>query len=104
MLSGTVASRLCHHARLMHNSRGQAHIFLPLAVFLGASRLTTDRKRQQNGHYAFAGTGMERGNESALDGEFQTCMNALSKMQSFNHLARDHLAVLESQEFGFGGF
>jgi hypothetical protein len=46
---------------------------------------------------------LETERESVLDGEFQICMDALRKVQSFNHLAKEHLAVLESQEFVFVG-
>jgi hypothetical protein len=93
------------HARLMHNNpRGQAHIFLPLAVSLGAMQLTGDRKRRLDGHRAFYDSGLDgRDTGSRLDVEVRCCMDALRKIQSFNHLARDHLAVLESQEFVFGG-
>ncbi|KAH6857085.1 fungal-specific transcription factor domain-containing protein [Chaetomium sp. MPI-CAGE-AT-0009] len=81
----------------------KAHIFLPLAVYLGASQLASDRKRRLDGHYPFHSHGLELESEAALDGEFQICMDALRKVQSFNHLAKEHLAVLESQEFVFGG-
>jgi hypothetical protein len=55
-------------------------------------------------HHAFYNQGPSGGDGvSPLDGDVQTCVDALRKLQSFNHLARDHLAVLESQEMGFGG-
>lgn len=88
----------------MYKPLEQAHIFLPLAVFLGASQLALERNGRVEGHYAFLGHGLERESELALERKFQSCMEALRKMQSFNHMARDHLAVLESQEFSFGGF
>lgn len=87
----------------MQNPRGQAHIFLPLAVYLGASQLASGRKRQLDGHYPFHSHALETESEAVLDGEFQICMDALRKVQSFNHLAKEHLAVLESQEFVFIG-
>ncbi|KAK4152958.1 fungal-specific transcription factor domain-containing protein [Chaetomidium leptoderma] len=87
----------------------KAHIFLPLAVSLGASQLAMDRKRRLDGHYSnnnnnntFQNQG-GGGGGSTLDGEFETCVDALRRLQSFNHLARDHLGVLESQELVFGG-
>lgn len=76
---------------------------MPLAVFFGASQLAADRKRRLENQYAFQGRQLETENDSAVDGDFQACMDALRKVQSFNHLARDHLAVLESQEFVLGG-
>jgi hypothetical protein len=89
------------HARLTHTPRGQAHIFLPLTVSLAASQLLADRKR---GMDAFYHQGLDGEAGSVLDDEIQSCMEALRKTQSFNQLARDHLAALESQEFVFGGF
>lgn len=74
----------------------QAHIFLPLAVFIGASQLTADRQR-------LMATGLGVEGECTSGGQFQACMDALRKMQSFNSLARDHLLVLESQEFTITG-
>ncbi|SPQ24014.1 67ef6a81-3eb4-492e-b855-d8b226126aef [Thermothielavioides terrestris] len=74
----------------------KAHTFLPLAVFLGASQLAADRKRRLDSF-------QDAEHDSSLDSELQSCLEALRKMQSFNNLARDHLAVLESLEFGFGG-
>ncbi|KAK4148433.1 hypothetical protein C8A00DRAFT_38998 [Chaetomidium leptoderma] len=66
-----------------------------------------DRKRRLDGHYnnnnTFQNQGGGGGGSSTLDGEFETCVDALRRIQSFNHLARDHLAVLESQELVFGG-
>lgn len=87
------------HARLMHHPRGQAHIFLPITVSLAASHLLADRKGGMGAYYHPASDG-EIGPIS--DGDIQSCMEALRKTQSFNHLARDHLAVFESQEFVFG--
>ncbi|KAK4040640.1 hypothetical protein C8A01DRAFT_46105 [Parachaetomium inaequale] len=52
---------------------------------------------------AQATRGLDAASESTLEGEFRTCMDALRKIQSFNNLARDHLAVLESQKFVLGG-
>jgi hypothetical protein len=84
----------------MHDPRGQAHIFLPLTVSLAASQLLADRKR---GMDAFYHQGLDGEAGSILDSEIQSCLEALRKTQSFNHLARDHLAVLESQGFVFAG-
>lgn len=77
-------------------------MFLPLAVSFGAGQLTADRKRRLD---AFQSQGLdaEGGVDASLVGELQSCLDALRKIKSFNNLARDHLAVLESQEFGFGG-
>ncbi len=104
----------------------QAHIFLPLTVALGASRLVGDRKRQQQqqleGHHG----GQYYGNLDAeppvnnnnnnnnnnstgavtplvVDLDVQCCVDALRKSQCFNQLARDYLVVFESREFVFGG-
>ncbi|KAK0660825.1 fungal-specific transcription factor domain-containing protein [Cercophora samala] len=67
----------------------KAHIFLPLAIFLAASRLM-----------ALTPPGSCQGMEvqDGINAEFQCCMNALRSMQSFNNIAREHLIVLESQE------
>lgn len=76
---------------------------MPLAVFFGASQLAADRKRRLEGPYTFPSPSLQTEEKSTLDDDFRACMEALRKVQSFNHLARDHLAVLESQEFVFGG-
>ncbi|KAK4142516.1 fungal-specific transcription factor domain-containing protein [Dichotomopilus funicola] len=82
----------------------KAHIFMPLAVSLGASHLAADRKRRVGERYSYhPSQGLDAETESALDGELEICMDALRKMQSFNHLAREHLSILESQEFVFVG-
>ncbi|GAB1318448.1 Fungal-specific transcription factor domain-containing protein [Madurella fahalii] len=78
----------------------KAHIFLPVAISLGASQLMADRTR--GSHFQSQGLEVDPG-DSAIDGELQACMGVLRKMQSFNNLARDHLVVLESQEFSFDG-
>ncbi|KAL2259845.1 hypothetical protein VTK26DRAFT_6335 [Humicola hyalothermophila] len=70
----------------------KAHIFLPLAVFMGASQLRADWQR-----IMATGLGVEA--ECTSGAQFQACMDALRKMQSFNGLARDHLNFFESQEF-----
>ena len=66
-------------------------------------QLAAGRKRGLDGHHGFYDQGLDGGAGLLLDGEIQCCLDALRKTQSFNHLARDHLAVLESQEFVFGG-
>ncbi|KAK4130230.1 hypothetical protein BT67DRAFT_411328 [Trichocladium antarcticum] len=85
----------------------KAHIFLPLAVSIGASRLTADRQRgTEVPHTAgntFQSPGLEGEGDCRPRDEFQCCMDALRKIQSFNSLAREHLAVLETQEFAMCG-
>ncbi|KAK0717836.1 hypothetical protein B0T26DRAFT_776826 [Lasiosphaeria miniovina] len=65
----------------------KAHIFLPVVVFLGASRLISHRTTHQ---YEI---------ESCVEAELQSCKNTLQKLQSSNNLAWGHLYVLESQHF-----
>lgn len=86
----------------------QAHIFLPLTVALGASRLVGERKRQQlEGHstyyYGDGGQGGLDGETASgaalVDLEVQCCADALRKSQCFNQLARDQLVLFESREF-----
>ena len=52
---------------------------------------------------SFRSQGLEAERDCTTAGEFQCCMDALRKIQSFNNLAREHLAVLESQEFAICG-
>lgn len=78
-------------------------MFLPLAASLAASQLMADRRGRLEGPHAYHTQGLDAlKSEAALDADLQCCMDALRKMQSFNNLARDHLVVLESQEFGLG--
>lgn len=72
---------------------------------MGASQLTAERQRRLslNADHAAGGgfeqsQGLETESEPAVAEEIQSCMEALRKIQSFNNLARDNLAVLESQE------
>ncbi len=75
----------------------QSHIFLPLTVFYGASRLM-DRSRSSE--MAAAGfPQLDTDNRHGQGGDLQSCMDSLRKLQSFNNLAREHLHVLEAQEF-----
>ena len=78
----------------------KAHIFLPIAVSLGAAQLMADRTRRAS---LFKSQGLEAHNGPAVDRDLQGCMDALRKMQSFNNLARHHLIDLESQELSLSG-
>ncbi|KAK4234640.1 fungal-specific transcription factor domain-containing protein [Achaetomium macrosporum] len=102
---GTHAAREIAGFARAHEHIGyfKAHIFLPLAIFLGASQLTADRKRRVGGHDTYPNLGSDAENELSVDGELEFCIDALRKIQSFNNLARDHLAVLESQDVGLCG-
>ncbi|KAK4173466.1 fungal-specific transcription factor domain-containing protein [Triangularia setosa] len=78
----------------------KAHIFLPLAIFLAASRLIAHPNRVMESMQALTPPESYQGMEAkdGINAEFQCCTNALRSMQSFNNLAREHLLVLESQE------
>ncbi|KAL2127140.1 hypothetical protein VTI74DRAFT_11261 [Chaetomium olivicolor] len=82
----------------------KAHLFLPLAISLAATQLIADQKWTMDGHHVYRSQGLDvLESGTTFDGELQCCMDALRKMQSFNNLARDHLAALQSQELGLAG-
>ncbi|KAK3484918.1 fungal-specific transcription factor domain-containing protein [Neurospora hispaniola] len=73
----------------------KAHIFLPLSISLAASRLISQRTQTINDLAAQVPEGFISTTETEYDGEIQSCMDALRKMQTFNNLAREHLHTLE---------
>ncbi|KAK3389415.1 fungal-specific transcription factor domain-containing protein [Podospora didyma] len=84
----------------------KSHIFLPILVFSGASRLISHQamtidgaRHDQQGSQADIRHGVDVGLES--------CINALEKIQSFNNLARDsrdRLYIVDGQDSGTGGY
>jgi len=89
---------------LTNTSMLQAHIFLPLTIYFGASRASSTRRTRASddievmtgGFQLLDTSGAENGH--ALGLALQACTDALRKMQSFNNLARDHLAALEGAD------
>jgi len=79
----------------------KAHIFLPLTMFFGASCLTAQNNRTTDDIEAITGGFrlLESNGGPRFGGEIQSCLEALRKMQSFNNLAKDHLGILERQDF-----
>ncbi|KAK0746899.1 fungal-specific transcription factor domain-containing protein [Schizothecium vesticola] len=79
----------------------KAHIFLPLTIYFGASRASTAKRTRASddievmtGGFQLLDTSVAESGH-AFDQALQACADALRKMQSFNNLARDHLATLE---------
>ncbi|KAK3323349.1 fungal-specific transcription factor domain-containing protein, partial [Cercophora scortea] len=81
----------------------KAHIFLPLAVFIGAACLVSERAQIMDGLDGVVGgdgfdlailNGEEKGPQGS-EAELRYCMDALRKMHTFNGIARDHLYLLE---------
>ncbi|KAK0715944.1 fungal-specific transcription factor domain-containing protein [Lasiosphaeris hirsuta] len=79
----------------------KAHIFLPLTIFFGASRLVLQRNRASDDIEVMTGGFqlLEAENSHGFDDAFQSCMDALMKIQSFNNLAKEHLCSLEGRDF-----
>ncbi|KAI9879284.1 MAG: hypothetical protein M1830_009014 [Pleopsidium flavum] len=68
-----------------------AHVFMPVAIFLGAERLITHRYVHKSD--------LQTLEDQSLDLELQGCLEVLRKMQSVNNLAKYHLHILESGDF-----
>jgi len=72
-----------------------------MTIYLGASCLSAHRNRAAGGlgpipeeYYAEdPNIGFQ------VEADLQDCLDALRKMQPFNNVARDHLNVLQSQDF-----
>ncbi|KAK3936680.1 pyrimidine pathway regulatory protein 1 [Diplogelasinospora grovesii] len=80
----------------------KAHIFLPLAVSLGASRFMSEHTRSINEFEVVIPDNfntIQSEHDHGFDAELFSCMDALQKMQTFNNLANEHLRMLETQDF-----
>ena len=89
---------------LTNMSTLQAHIFLPLTIYFGATRASSTKRTRASddievmtgGFQLLDTNGAENGHAYGL--ALQACTDALRKMQSFNNLARDDLAALEGAD------
>lgn len=72
-----------------------------MTIYFGASRASTAKRTGASDDIEIMTGGFQLLDTSvaesgrALDQALQACADALRKMQSFNNLARDHLATLE---------
>ena len=82
----------------------QAHIFLPEAIYLGATCLASQKCRRRSVDDIdpfstdFCGAS-DATNDYAADADIAHCISTLRKMQSFNNLAKENLQVLETPKF-----
>lgn len=70
--------------------RCKAHVFMPVAIFFGAERLTI----QSNAHMA----GLHIDEKESVNAELRNCLEALRRVQSVNNLAQHYLNLLRAMD------